>query len=102
MAPAWVLPHAGPLPGVTVASCQDASFAEEEAMKLSDQPALPRRTMLAGAGTATALVAAAALLPGRQANSPPQDAVAQAPAADHPLGYRLTEHVQQYYRTARV
>jgi hypothetical protein len=36
-------------------------------MKLSDQQALPRRTMLAGAGTATALVAAAALLPGRQA-----------------------------------
>jgi hypothetical protein len=83
-------------------SSRGASFAEEQAMKLSDQQALPRRTMLAGAGTATALVAAAALLPGRQANSPPENAVAQAPVDDHPLGYRLTEHVQQYYRTARV
>ena len=38
-----------------------ASFAEEEAMKLSDQQALPRRTLLAGTGTAGALVAVAAL-----------------------------------------
>lgn len=79
-----------------------ASFAEEQAMKLSDQQALPRRTLLAGTGTAGALVAAAALLPGRSADSPMPDAVAQAPSADKELGYRLTEHVQQYYRTARV
>lgn len=71
-------------------------------MKLSDQQALPRRTLLAGAGTASALAAAAALLPGRQESQPIQDAVAQAPASETDAGYRLTEHVKQYYRTARV
>ncbi len=71
-------------------------------MNTSDQPALPRRTMLAGAGTATALAAAAALLPGGQSDPPMQDAVAQAPSAEGQAGYRLTEHVRQYYRTARV
>lgn len=71
-------------------------------MKLSDQQALPRRTLLAGAGTASALAAAAALLPGRPESQPIQDAVAQAPASETDAGYRLTEHVKQYYRTARV
>lgn len=71
-------------------------------MKLSDQPPLARRTMLAGAGAVGALAAAAALLPGRKASAPPiQDAVAQL-TSDPSTGYRLTEHVQQYYRTARV
>jgi hypothetical protein len=60
---------------------------------------LSRRTLFAGAGTATALAAAAALLP--RAAVP----VAEAPSAVLPLtdgGYQLTEHVQRYYQTARV
>jgi len=48
-----------------------------------------------------ALAAAAALLPGRKPAPPVQDAVALAPSHPTP-GYRLTEHVEQYYRTARV
>lgn len=71
-------------------------------MKQTEQPALPRRTLLAGAGTVSALAAAAALLPGRQSDSPTQVAAAQAPTPDAASGYRLTEHVKQYYRTARV
>ena len=70
-------------------------------MKTSDQPPLARRTLRAGAGTVGALAAATALLPGRKPAPPIQDAVAQAPSDTTP-GYRLTDHVQQYYRTARV
>jgi hypothetical protein len=71
-------------------------------MKRQDQQPLARRTMLAGAGTVGALAAAAAILPGRQAGTTPAtDKVAQAPSTED-AGYRLTEHVAQYYRTARV
>lgn len=70
-------------------------------MKQSDQQPLARRALLAGAGTAGALAAAAALMPGRKAPSPVPDVVAEATSTESP-GYRLTEHVQQYYRTARV
>ena len=61
---------------------------------------LSRRTVFAGAGTAGALVAAAARLP----RTPPVVAAA-APAAAPKVaegGYQLSEHVQHYYRTARV
>ena len=62
---------------------------------------MARRTVLAGAGTAGALAAAAALLPSREpAETPVDDAVRTA--SDDGTGYRLTEHVKQYYRTARV
>ena len=71
-------------------------------MKLPDQQPLARRTMLAGAGTVGALAATAALLPGRQPAATPQpDKVAEATSSTH-TGYRVTEHVAQYYRTARV
>ena len=71
-------------------------------MNRDDQQPMARRTVLAGAGTVGALAAAAALLPGRQAGTTPTtDEVAQAPSTESP-GYRLTEHVAQYYRTARV
>ncbi len=70
-------------------------------MKLTDQQPLARRSVLAGAGTAGALAAAAALLPGRNASPPTTETAAQAPT-DTNTGYRLTEHVAQYYRTARV
>jgi hypothetical protein len=60
---------------------------------------LSRRRLFAGAGTAGALAAAASVLP---LDSTPEP-VAQADAApDAEAGYRLTAHVQQYYRTAKV
>lgn len=71
-------------------------------MKLTDQQPLARRTMLAGAGTVGALAATAALLPGRQPAAPtPSEKVAEATSSPS-TGYRVTEHVAQYYRTARV
>lgn len=70
-------------------------------MNRQDQQPLARRTVLAGAGTAGALAAAAALLPARPTTDrPPGDNVRTA--SDETPGYRLTEHVKQYYRTARV
>ncbi|MDZ7590253.1 MAG: formate dehydrogenase [Rubrivivax sp.] len=71
-------------------------------MNRDDHQPLARRTLLAGAGTVGALAATAALVPRRQAaTTPTTDQVAQAPSTESP-GYRLTEHVAQYYRTARV
>jgi hypothetical protein len=60
---------------------------------------LSRRTLFAGAGTAGALAAAAALLP---KTAPPVLAAASAAPATAEGGYQLTEHVQRYYQTARV
>lgn len=60
---------------------------------------LSRRTLFAGAGTVGALAAAAAVLPGTQAERT-VNAAAGASESDH--GYRLTEHVKRYYQTARV
>lgn len=62
------------------------------------QPALSRRTVFAGAGALSAAAAVASVLPGvtQQAISEP---AAPTPKAD---GYQLTEHVQHYYRTAKV
>ena len=60
-----------------------------------------RRAALAGAGTAGALAAAAALLPGTLQGTPAQVADAK-PAPDGAAGYRLTEHVKRYYATARI
>jgi hypothetical protein len=60
---------------------------------------LSRRTLFAGAGTAGALAAAAALLP-----RTPTPLAEVATAAIQPTGdgYQLTAHVQHYYRTARI
>jgi hypothetical protein len=61
---------------------------------------MTRRHLVAGAGVAGAAAAAATLLPVAPASAPVVAAQAVAePAAD---GYRLTEHVQRYYQTARV
>jgi hypothetical protein len=58
-----------------------------------------RRRVLAGGGTVAALAAVASVLPVRQEPT----AVAQSEAQpDQRRGYRLTEHVQRYYQTARV
>ena len=73
-------------------------------MSPSDRPAPTRRRVFAAAGTAGALAAAAAVLPG--ASRPAGEPAAPAPAAHEPRdsagGYQLSEHVQRYYRTARV
>jgi hypothetical protein len=61
--------------------------------------ALSRRTLFAGAGTAGALAAAAALLP--KATAPVLAAAPEAKAVAEG-GYQLTEHVKRYYQTARV
>lgn len=62
---------------------------------------LSRRRLFAGAGTAGALAAAASVLPLSGTPEP----VAQAEPATAPEGgggYRLSDHVQQYYRTTKV
>ena len=60
---------------------------------------MSRRTVFAGAGTAGALAAAAAVLP-LTPSAVPATAVASAAATDG--GYQLTEHVRRYYQTARI
>jgi hypothetical protein len=61
---------------------------------------LSRRTLFAGAGTAGALAAAAALV-----RTPPcsEPAVSETPPPpERGGGYQLTEHVQRYYRSTRT
>ncbi len=67
----------------------------------STSPApVSRRTVFVGAGTAGALAAAANLLkPPAVEELPMTNARAEAPLAE---GYRLSEHVKRYYKTARV
>lgn len=60
-----------------------------------------RRTMLASAGAAGALAAAAALAPGRKTEQAPKPE-GEPRAGARPAGYRLSEHVKKYYRAARV
>jgi hypothetical protein len=60
---------------------------------------LSRRTLFAGAGTAGALAAVAAVLPSAKTAAPVATALAPAAAEG---GYQLTEHVLRYYQTARV
>jgi len=61
--------------------------------------ALSRRKLFAGAGTAGALAAAAALLP--RSEPAPAVVAGDTPAAQ-PDGYRLSEHIKRYYQTARI
>lgn len=68
-------------------------------MSKSPQPALSRRTVFAGAGAAGALAAAATLLPAAQ-KAPVQ--TAQLKPEPETGGYQLTDHVKQYYATARI
>ena len=63
-------------------------------------PTISRRTVFAGAGAASALAAAAVVLP-----RTPQPVATAAAALSEPAatgGYQLTDHVKQYYATARV
>jgi hypothetical protein len=70
-------------------------------MSKTASPHLTRRRVFAGAGTAGALAAAAALLPQgpKPAAAAAEGPLAGAAGAD---GYQLTEHVLRYYQTARV
>lgn len=66
------------------------------------KPSAPvsRRRLFAAAGTVGAVAAAATALPfvspAEPAPEPP------APPDGKPAGYRLTEHIQRYYQTAKV
>lgn len=64
-------------------------------------PALSRRLLFAGAGTASALAAAAVALPALKPDVGTLAAAAK-PAPDKGGGYQVTQHVLDYYQTARV
>jgi hypothetical protein len=62
---------------------------------------LSRRRLFAGASTAGALAAVAAVLPAQRDGAP--EATAQPkPAPEAGGGYQLTAHVKRYYQTAKV
>ena len=61
-----------------------------------------RRAMLAGAGAVGALAAAATLLPGRHDTGTAAKLASAKSVPDGSAGYRLTDHVKQYYKTARI
>jgi hypothetical protein len=63
-------------------------------------PTMSRRTIFAGAGAAGALAAAAVVLPVAPKVAAP--ATAALPEPTDRGGYQLTDHVKQYYATARV
>jgi hypothetical protein len=67
-------------------------------MKKPTSPTLGRRAVFAGAGAAGALAAAASLLPDARDAAPVASADAKPDTAG---GYRLTDHVKQYYASAR-
>jgi hypothetical protein len=71
-----------------------------ESPTTSPTPSLSRRKVFAGAGTAGALAAVAAVLPTGKTTDDP--APASVTAATQQGGYQLTEHVKRYYQTAKV
>jgi hypothetical protein len=62
---------------------------------------LSRRTLFAGAGTVGALATVASLLPQRDVPAPAGQEVTPPATPERGGGYRVTEHVQRYYRSAR-
>lgn len=60
-----------------------------------------RRTMFAGATAAGAVAAVASLMPTGPGDAAGADPAAR-PAPTRGGGYRLSEHVKQYYKTARI
>ena len=66
----------------------------------ADNTVLTRRRVFAGAGTAGALAAAAAVLPLTKGAAPVVAALPSNKAESG--GYQVTEHVLRYYQTARV
>jgi hypothetical protein len=70
-------------------------------MSESTPSRLSRRQVFAGAGTAGALAAVAAVVP--LAGTPEPDPAAQPkPAPEKGGGYQVTQHVLRYYQTTRV
>ena len=69
-------------------------------MSKPQTPSISRRTVFAGAGAAGALgvLAAATQLPGA---APAAQLAAKVPPVSDG-GYQLTDHVKQYYATARI
>ena len=67
-----------------------------------DQPRskLSRRILFAGAGAAGAAAVAVSLLPVVREAAQTPDASGEAPVKGG--GYRLSEHVKQYYQTTRI
>lgn len=63
-------------------------------------PGVQRRRLFAAAGTVGALAAAATTLP--RALPAAEPSAGPEPEAGKPAGYRLTEHIQRYYQTAKV
>jgi hypothetical protein len=61
---------------------------------------LSRRTIFAGVGTAGALAAAVSVMPSLPAV--PQAAAPERAKPEKGGGYALSDHVAQYYKTARV
>jgi len=68
-------------------------------MSKTTVPSINRRTAFIGAGTAGALAAAAAMLPRAEL---PAVVQAESTPAEPKSGYQLTDHVKQYYATARI
>jgi hypothetical protein len=67
----------------------------------SSSTKLSRRSIFAGAGAAAGVAAVATLVPSTPKDSPGAD-TAQRPAPSRGGGYRLSEHVKQYYKTTRI
>ncbi len=61
-----------------------------------------RRAMLGGVAAVGTLAAAATLLPGQPQVDAKVAAADAKPALDTSGGYQLTDHVKQYYKTARI
>lgn len=70
-------------------------------MSESKPSLLSRRRVFAGAGTAGALAAAAAVLPLARETAAPASADPK-PAPEKGGGYQLSQHVLRYYQTAKV
>ena len=67
---------------------------------MSSKSTLSRRSLFAGVATVGAVAAATAVLPGVVKSTAP--AVSAMPKPKRGGGYMLSEHVQHYYKTARV
>lgn len=67
---------------------------------MSSKSTLSRRSLFSGAATVGVIAAATAVLPGVVKSTAP--AAAALPKPTRGGGYMLSEHVQHYYKTARV
>lgn len=61
-----------------------------------------RRGFVLGAAVASAAAAAVATLPATQRTAPQAEPEPQPAPPANGGGYRVTEHIQRYYKTARI